>query len=99
MKRFLVVSFAAVLAALVPPFVDGHFKLLAPESWIVENALGDPQKLGPCGGTSAGAKAANPGTPSNIINELHVNILVGEFDSHSWTFRSSRDFFPNAPTA
>jgi hypothetical protein len=38
---------------VLAPFAGAHFRLLEPQSWIVENQLGDPQKLGPCGGTSA----------------------------------------------
>ena len=58
--------------------VDGlniHFKLIEPQSWIVENNLGDPQKLGPCGGTTP-----NAGTPSGIVNKaqgaqkLHIKV-------------------------
>ncbi|HEY1755977.1 MAG TPA: SCE4755 family polysaccharide monooxygenase-like protein [Bryobacteraceae bacterium] len=57
------------------PFAGAHFRLLEPQSWIVENQLGDPQKLGPCGGTSADA-----GTPTNMISKvtggqkLHVKV-------------------------
>ena len=64
---------AAVL--LAPSIVDAHFTLMAPASWLVENRLGDPQKKGPCGGTSADA-----GTPTNVIGKvqggqmLHVNV-------------------------
>jgi hypothetical protein len=54
------------LSFLASPFASGaHFKLLMPQGSIVENDLGDPQKLGPCGGTSADA-----GTPSNIVNKV-----------------------------
>jgi hypothetical protein len=41
-----------------------HFVLLEPASWLVENKLGDPQKLGPCGGTLADA-----GTPTSIVGD------------------------------
>ena len=51
--------------ALAMPLAEAHFKLLSPQSWIVENDLGDPQKAGPCGGTSA-----NAGTPSNAVNKV-----------------------------
>lgn len=37
---------------LAPMAADAHFRLLAPAGWIEENALGDPQKAGPCGGTN-----------------------------------------------
>jgi len=63
----LVAALFLVLALLsfVPPIASAHFKLLAPQSWIVENNLGDPQKLGPCGGTSA-----DGGMPTNIVNKI-----------------------------
>ena len=68
----LCLSAAVVLA---PSIVDAHFTLVAPASWLVENRLGDPQKKGPCGGTSADA-----GTPTNVIGKvqggqmLHVKV-------------------------
>ena len=58
-------SCAAVIGTLcLVPFASGHFKLLEPPSWIAENNLGDPQKLGPCGGTTA-----DPGTATNAISK------------------------------
>jgi len=71
--RFALGLGAAVLMA--PSVVSAHFTLLAPASWLVENRLGDPQKAGPCGGTSADA-----GTPTNAIGKvqggstLHVKV-------------------------
>ena len=56
MKRFLHLLFAvaAALTAL-PAVTSAHFKLLEPASWIKEDEkLGDPQKLGPCGGDPKG---------------------------------------------
>jgi hypothetical protein len=49
----VMIAFAGV--GLFAPLASAHFKLLEPASWIQENNLGDPQKLGPCGGTSANA--------------------------------------------
>jgi hypothetical protein len=70
------------------PVAEAHFKLLAPESAIVENALGDPQKAGPCGGTSADA-----GTPSNIINKVRggqkLHLKVQETVFHPGHYRVS----------
>ena len=66
-------SFALAATAAIAPFAWAHFKLLEPASWIEEDANGDPQKLGPCGGTSANAakgKAANPGTPTNMVTKV-----------------------------
>ena len=60
--RILITS-AAILT--LPALLDAHFVLMEPASWLVENRLGDPQKLGPCGGTSA-----DSGTPSNLIGKV-----------------------------
>ncbi len=52
-----------------------HFELLEPSASLVQDRLDDPQKLAPCGGTSA-----NPGTSTNIVNQvrggdmLHVKL-------------------------
>ena len=59
---------ATALAALVPALAQAHFALIEPASWLVENRLGDPQKLGPCGGTSADA-----GMPSNAVTQVKGN--------------------------
>jgi hypothetical protein len=83
MRPFLSLSLALAATAAMAPFAWAHFKLLEPASWIEENALGDPQKLGPCGGTSANqakGKAANPGTPTNMVTQakggqkLHIKL-------------------------
>ena len=72
-RRFALGLSVAVL--LAPSIVDAHFTLIAPESWLVQNRLGDPQKAAPCGGTSA-----DPGTPTNIVGKvqggqmLHVKV-------------------------
>src|SRR5580693_2378250 len=52
-------------AGIVAPLASAHFKLSEPASWINENNLGDPQKLGPCGGTSADA-----GTVTNAVTKV-----------------------------
>ncbi len=52
-------------AGILAPLASAHFKLSEPASWITENDLGDPQKLGPCGGTSA-----NAGTVTNAVTKV-----------------------------
>ena len=75
MKLLTTISAAAALA-IATPLAFGHFHLLEPASMMQESANGDPQKLGPCGGTSA-----DPGTPSNIVtpvqggSKLHVKLM------------------------
>ena len=64
LRMALALSAGAVVLAL-PAVTSAHFILMQPASAIVENQLGDPQKAGPCGGTTA-----NPGTPTGAITEL-----------------------------
>lgn len=54
---------------------QARFELLEPSASLVQDRLGDPQKLAPCGGTSA-----NPGTPTGSASQvrggdmLHVKL-------------------------
>jgi hypothetical protein len=70
----LVAALLLVLALLpfAPQIADAHFKLLAPQSWLVETNLGDPQKLGPCGGTSADGgmpRSELPADPESVTKD------------------------------
>lgn len=60
---------AAAVAVLTASFVvvpaSAHFVLESPAASLEQNAIGDPQKLGPCGGTSQDA-----GTPTGAVTEL-----------------------------
>jgi hypothetical protein len=75
MIRFAGWLVAAGTVAIVPPFAVAHFKLIEPPGWLQENNLGDPQKLGPCGGTTA-----NVGMTTNIVTKaqggqkLHIKL-------------------------
>jgi len=59
-----------------PPVARAHFILVAPDSWMSQDGLGLPEKLGPCGneggGTATGTVTAyHPGdTISVTINEV-----------------------------
>jgi hypothetical protein len=109
MRPFLSLSFALAATAAMAPFAWAHFKLLEPASWIEENQLGDPQKLGPCGGTSANqakGKAANPGTPTNAITKVQggqkLHIKLQETVFHPGHYRialavNSRAELPEDP--
>jgi hypothetical protein len=73
--RFAAAFTAGAVALTAAPSVSAHFILVQPKSAIEENQLGDPQKLGPCGGVSA-----NPGTPTGAVTPftggelLHVKV-------------------------
>jgi hypothetical protein len=92
---------AAVTLAALTPFAGAHFRLLEPQSWLVENNLGDPQKLGPCGGTSA-----DSGTPTNAVNQVEgghpLHIKLQEMVFHPGHYRvalavNSRSELPPDP--
>lgn len=94
---------AGAMMAIAPQTASAHFKLLAPDSWLVENDLGDPQKQGPCGGTSQ-----NAGEPSMKITELKggqtLHFKVQETVFHPGHYRialavNSRNELPADPKA
>lgn len=102
MKQVTGLLLAGVALTTLVPFAWAHFRLLEPQSWLVENNLGDPQKLGPCGGTTA-----NPGMPSNIVNKVQggqkLHIKVQETVFHPGHYRvalavNSRAELPPDPT-
>jgi hypothetical protein len=76
MKLRIAAAFSAGAVLLgLPTVAPAHFILQQPQSWLQENQLGDPQKAGPCGGTTA-----NPGTPTGFVTAvtggdmLHVKV-------------------------
>lgn len=87
MNRRMAAALSAGLFVLAAPSVaPAHFILQQPASWLVENALGDPQKAGPCGGTTA-----NPGTPTGAVTALTggemLHIKVKETVYHPGFYR------------
>lgn len=84
----------AVLVAAMSATTDAHFVLVQPAASIVQNRLGDPQKIAPCGGVSANAArgtAANPGVPSQAVTQIKggstFHILVQETVFHPGHYR------------
>ena len=101
LKRWFCVT--ALVIGTAPLMAADHFRLLEPASRLVENKLGDPQKLGPCGGTSA-----NPGEPTGIVNQAvggsKLHIKVQETIYHPGFYRvalavKSLDELPPDPVA
>ena len=86
---------------LAPSAAAPHFVLMEPTNLLVQNELGDPQKLAPCGGRSTDA-----GTPTNVItparggDNLHIKIREAVF--HPGHYRvalavNSRSELPKDP--
>jgi len=101
MKFFKGWLFAGAATVVLTPIAWAHFRLLEPQSWLVENNLGDPQKMGPCGGT-----AADNGTPSNAVNKVQggqmLHIKLQETIFHPGHYRvalavNSRSELPPDP--
>src|ERR1700761_3376532 len=73
--RLHVLAAGAAVVLLAPLGASAHFRLLAPSSAMIENQLGDPQKMGPCGGVTG-----NPGVQTNVVSpvrggdKLHVQV-------------------------
>jgi len=67
---------AAAVVGVLCVEADAHFVLVEPAATLVQDQRGDPQKLGPCGGTSADA-----GTATNIVGKvqggqkLHLKVM------------------------
>ncbi|MGD8339962.1 MAG: hypothetical protein PVH89_04225 [Gammaproteobacteria bacterium] len=84
----------AACSGLAASSALAHFKLLEPASWIEEDDRGDPQKLGPCGGT-----IDNPGTRSGAVTEVQggslLKVVVDETIYHPGHFRISLARRPN----
>ncbi len=84
--RMLAALGAGAVVLGLPAVGSAHFILEAPQSWIEENKLGDPQKLGPCGGVSS-----NAGTPTNAVTDVTggemLHIKVKETIYHPGHFR------------
>jgi hypothetical protein len=91
----IVRAFAIGLPVMLPVSSQAHFQLLAPASWLVENALGDPQKAAPCGGTNT-----DYGKPTNAVTDVKggsmLHIKVKETVFHPGHYRVA--LAVNSPT-
>lgn len=86
MKAYVSALLCASAVLLVAAPASAHFILAAPDSWLVENVLGDPQKAGPCG-----AKPDLVVTPTGKVTEMRggdmLHIKVQETIYHPGFYR------------
>lgn len=89
------------IATLVTAFVislstaaGAHFVLVFPAASLMQNRLGDPQKIAPCGGVSANpgrGTPANPGVPSGTVTNVrggtNLPLMVQETIFHPGHYR------------
>jgi hypothetical protein len=86
--------FGMIVAVALSSAANAHFVLIQPAASLVQNRLGDPQKIGPCGGVSANpgrGTPANPGVPSGAITNVKggtdLPLLVHESIYHPGHYR------------
>ncbi len=81
---------ASVVVALgtltIPVAAWSHFNLMEPPTTLVQDERGDPQKMGPCGGTTA-----FPGMPSGVVTDVkggqNLHIKIHETVFHPGHYR------------
>jgi hypothetical protein len=78
-----------------------HFKLVAPAPWVVTNDLGDPQKVGPCGGDPKGQHELSKAV-TQVTGGSRLHLKIQETIYHSGHYRvalavSSRTELPPDP--
>jgi hypothetical protein len=82
-RALMVVAFAAT-STLAAGVADAHFRLVMPANVVAQDALGSPQKTGPCGNEA-------PQTPSNVVTQFRpgdtVTIQIDETIYHPGHYR------------
>jgi MYXO-CTERM domain-containing protein len=84
LPRTLFLASLVAAAALAAPPADAHFRLETPASWMSQDVLGSPQKLGPCGDEPGG-------TPTGTVTAYKpgdtVTITIDEKIYHPGHYR------------
>jgi hypothetical protein len=83
MRTFQTLFCGCALRALGPQGA-AHIRLLEPASWLQDAPNGDPQWLGPCGGSSA-----NPGKHASLLrgNNRSIRMIYERAAIASWEKR------------
>jgi hypothetical protein len=100
MRRFQSLLFGFVALAILAQNGGAHFRLIEPASWLEESPNGDPQKMAPCGGTSADSGKPS-GAVTNVQGGEKLHIKLRETIFHPGFYRvalavNSRDELPAA---
>jgi hypothetical protein len=88
MRNSLLKIGIAVAMGLSANLANAHFQLIAPESWIVEDELGDPQKIAPCGGTLADG-GTRTGAVTEVTGGQMLSVAINETIYHPGHYRVS----------
>lgn len=80
--------FVGLALGLSTSLANAHFQLIAPASWIVEDELGDPQKMAPCGGT-LGDGGTRTGAVTEVTGGQMLKVAINETIYHPGHYRIS----------
>jgi hypothetical protein len=83
-RTCLIVVVVAGLASATG--ASAHFKMLAPTPWVVTNDLGDPQKVGPCGGDPKGGHELSKAV-TKVTGGSKLQLKIQETIFHSGHYR------------
>jgi len=98
MRRLAV--FVAIVGVLAPARAPAHFILVSPASWMSQDSVGLPEKLGPCGDEGGG-------TPTGTVTAFHpgdtIAVTIDEVIMHPGHYRVAlavhdRSELPPEPT-
>ena len=81
--RWLAVVVAGVASTT---HMSAHFKLVTPAPWVVTNDLGDPQKVGPCGGDPKGQHELSK-IVTKVTGGSTLHLKIQETIFHSGHYR------------
>jgi len=82
--RTVTAALAVVAIGVIVAPADAHFALQAPASWMSQDALGSPQKMGPCGNEAGGTPT---GTVSAFMSGQTITVTINETIFHPGHYR------------
>jgi len=76
------------IGAVLASQADAHFVLQSPPTWMTQDSLGLPEKLGPCGDEYDGTDAAVPtGTVTAVREGQKIKVTINEVIFHPGHYR------------
>ena len=88
MKNKMQLLVVLVAGVALSAEAGAHFKMLAPVPWVVTNDLGDPQKVGPCGGDPKGQNdAILSKAVTKVVGGSKLPLKIQETIFHSGHYR------------
>ena len=89
-NRMLGLAFGAI-AVLLPSAASAHFKLDTPACWMSQDAVGGPQKTGPCAAVPNISLGDAAGTPTNAVTVFQsgqtISVSITVTVAHPGWFR------------